>query len=499
MTFLARLLGLRPSPPAPQLYPTDEVVPMHLFDNNSMMRSYDLFWTFRFEEVLDAEKLGSSLTHLVETGDWRKLGGRWRLNPDGNLEVHIPRPFTPQRPAIYFTQEHFDINISEHALASSFPKAGERAEIFPSAVNLAPLAYGPGAPRCIDDYLRGDFPQLSLHVVTFQDATLVSVNWNHAMTDLGGFAAIIKAWVACLNGKEPPPFMSMDDGMRCLYESPPEGQRPIIEDMILSGWRKASWIMWFLWDQVWTTTAFKSHTICIPKHQMDVLLRNCRAEAAELAATTGSDPFISEGDIAMSFAVRIAAWSLPVGSRRSVAATGAVDARYRVQHLLCPDAAYVQNAPSGIVVMRRASDILNISVGEQALGMRRDLAKQATEPQMRASAAMVAQILKDTGSLPPMGDASSFFTTCSNWSKSQLLEIMDFSAAVTTSRMANGVQTAKTQGRPVFYHSRFLTMGTFSTCLLVVHGRDANGDMWMSGHSSPRAWEKLIIFINSQK
>lgn len=37
-------------------------------------------WVMRFNDVLDADKLQSSLARLLEIGDWRKLGGRLREN-----------------------------------------------------------------------------------------------------------------------------------------------------------------------------------------------------------------------------------------------------------------------------------------------------------------------------------------------------------------------------------------------------------------------------------
>lgn len=339
---------------------------------------------------------------------------------------------------------------------------------------------------------------LSLHVITFIDATLVSVNWNHTMSDLGGFTAILKGWVACLAGKEPPEFKSMDDSMQPLYDNPPEGT-PLIADSILSGWRKVTWILQFLWDQFWTTSAFQSHTICIPKQRMDALVQGCRDEAAEAASTTSRDPFISEGDVLMSLAARLAAWSLPAGTGRTVSTLGAVDPRPRIPALFNPDAAYVQNAPCGLLVMQTASEILTKPVGELALDIRKALAEQTTESQMRLAAAVSAEALRATGSLPVTGDATSYLTVYSNWSKAGLLDIVDFSPAVIRSSDVNRTRQPKLGklGHPVFFHSRSLTMGKFTTSMLLVHGRDHKGDMWFGGDSSPYAWEKLIDYINS--
>lgn len=62
----------------PQRVPTDEVLPMHHFDDTPINASIILAWTLRFNDVLDADKLHQGLARLLEIGDWRKLGGRIR-------------------------------------------------------------------------------------------------------------------------------------------------------------------------------------------------------------------------------------------------------------------------------------------------------------------------------------------------------------------------------------------------------------------------------------
>lgn len=62
----------------PQRVPTDEVLPMHHFDDTPINASIILAWTLRFNDVLDADKLHHGLARLLEIGDWRKLGGRIR-------------------------------------------------------------------------------------------------------------------------------------------------------------------------------------------------------------------------------------------------------------------------------------------------------------------------------------------------------------------------------------------------------------------------------------
>lgn len=57
-----------------------KVYPLHMLDDTKGCREYMIALTFRFDDVLDAEKLRASLSRLLEIGDWRKLGGRLRKN-----------------------------------------------------------------------------------------------------------------------------------------------------------------------------------------------------------------------------------------------------------------------------------------------------------------------------------------------------------------------------------------------------------------------------------
>lgn len=57
----------------------DDIYPVHMLDDTEGTRNYMVGQTFKFNDVLDAEKLHASLSRLLEIGDWRKLGGRLRF------------------------------------------------------------------------------------------------------------------------------------------------------------------------------------------------------------------------------------------------------------------------------------------------------------------------------------------------------------------------------------------------------------------------------------
>jgi hypothetical protein len=65
---------------APELVPTDCVVPVDTLSDSTSFRGVLLAVMFRFDDVMDPEKLRSSLESLLSRDDWRKLGARFRLN-----------------------------------------------------------------------------------------------------------------------------------------------------------------------------------------------------------------------------------------------------------------------------------------------------------------------------------------------------------------------------------------------------------------------------------
>lgn len=56
----------------------DDVYPVHTMDSLQTIRDYANIWTLCFNDVLSPELLREALAKLIETGDWRKIGGRLR-------------------------------------------------------------------------------------------------------------------------------------------------------------------------------------------------------------------------------------------------------------------------------------------------------------------------------------------------------------------------------------------------------------------------------------
>lgn len=56
----------------------DLVLPLHYFDNSAMFTNITMYAVMVFDEVLEADKLATSLEQLVRRETWQKLGARVR-------------------------------------------------------------------------------------------------------------------------------------------------------------------------------------------------------------------------------------------------------------------------------------------------------------------------------------------------------------------------------------------------------------------------------------
>jgi len=90
MDTLRRLIGASPARIPPPPVESDDVYPIHMLDDSKTLKSIVVTWTLCFNDVLDADKLHTSLSALLEIGDWRKVGGRLRLKVRSLYDIWGP-------------------------------------------------------------------------------------------------------------------------------------------------------------------------------------------------------------------------------------------------------------------------------------------------------------------------------------------------------------------------------------------------------------------------
>lgn len=155
----------------PLTAPTDTIIPFHYWDDDDHTRGLSFDITFRFDDVLDHERLRQALSLLLEIGDWRKLGARIRRNANGELKYHVPQRFDDdKRPGFAYSTITYDTKIAEHPQASRLAQPHHlHAAGRPSFFGIAYTATSefrsfvrtPDFPDRLEGWLCSDSPQLA--------------------------------------------------------------------------------------------------------------------------------------------------------------------------------------------------------------------------------------------------------------------------------------------------------------------------------------------------
>ncbi|KAF5027508.1 hypothetical protein F66182_379 [Fusarium sp. NRRL 66182] len=479
----------------PEMVESDDIIPVHLFDDSAAARGIVLVWTFTFDDVLNPHKLRDALASLFQMDGWRRFSGRFRYRPDGSLEVHVPSQYSEDRPAVLFTHEHHGSSMTDHPLASKLPQPTGKIATYPGPKEFCSLGLGPDMPRNIDDFVYSGHPQFCLHVQTFTDGTLVSLTHSHISTDLMGLASILEAWSLVLAGR-PDAVAPMTGYHQDVFDNmwnPPPMQRHVLADKILDGWRFRYWGLRSLYES-WRYSDVQSRTMCIPGHVMDKMMQEARSHL-DAQAQTHAEPFISEGDVLTAVACRMLAKYQGRWSSRELATILAVDPRSRAKSVFSPGVAYVQNAPTNIYLFCSANEALSLPLGKLAHRVREAIETQTTEEQLKAATFLSAESMKQSKMPVIFGDMNMAAQFMSNWTKGRLADRLDFSPAIeqdTEHKARRGKR-----GHPVYYQASDPSHNTVSviSSVFVVVGKDYDGNTWFSNSLPTQMWSDLIEYV----
>ncbi|KAK1981334.1 hypothetical protein LZ30DRAFT_592953 [Colletotrichum cereale] len=475
---------------------TDDVYPVHFFDDTKPFREMLLNWTLRFDDVLDAEKLHVSLAKLLDIGDWRKLGGRMRLTKDNKLELHVPQQFTPARPAVRFSHEVHDMSITEHKYAKDMARATATPSIQPGVVNFYTLGAREDAPRTLEDLLATDEPGISLHVVSFNDATLVGLLFSHVLFGAAGMQALVEAWSQVLAGREaevPVLHGARKDILDDVgVDTDPEKETFLLDRRLLKGFRHFRFNVRFLWDIV-RRPEIESKILCLPGDFVASLRAQAMADLHamdEKGLGTGEAPFVSEGDVLTAWWTRIVC--LARGSNRPVTVLNAVDITGRLKTVFAPGKLYVQNFALGTWTLLSSAEVLKAPLGYVARCFRYDIQTQTTPSQLMAFMRRVRQRGR-CKTQPIYGDPNSMLIIFTNWARCRFFECIDFAPAVQAN---NNPTIAQVLSRPPpgkisYHHSMTRTRTILSRNVFTILGKDLNGNYWVSALGHPECWNKL--------
>ncbi|KAF1957036.1 hypothetical protein CC80DRAFT_561506 [Byssothecium circinans] len=486
------LLSLKPTPlPTDGTKTADRVVPLHFFDDSPLWRSIILYSLFVFDDILEPEKLHSSLERLIRKEGWWKLGARLRQNKTGALEYHIPSIFTEERPALAYSRVVHNTTVAEHPLASRLPRASTKPAIVGNPDEFLDFIRPEGRPMKLGDYLNTDRPQLGLHIVSFRDATLVSLYWPHTLFDAMGKKALLDAWSLVLQGMEDEvaaPHGSDVDPLVTLGTNITEYHKLNTHRMGILG------LIGYGLGQLGSFVRKKENRIvCVPFAFVQALRERVVADLASQEPTGAAridekgmqHPFLSEGDVLVAWWTRLVIAHLPPRSSQTVVLNHAYCLRATLTPDLIPsNAPYVSNAVGFIPVMLRVSDILQNPTAYVASSVRDAIVDLGNRPQVEAFSALIRE---SSAKMPPFfGNSNMHMITYSNWTKAKLFQV-NFAAAVV---QRDGVQTDKLHsGRP-----RYIQNNQFGLKLpngFPIIGKDNYGNYWLSGYMMKGHWDHI--------
>jgi hypothetical protein len=360
--------------------------------------------------------------------------------------------------------------------------------LHPGPQEFTSFATRDNAPRTLHDYLSGDMPQISLHIVSFNNATTVGLSFPHTLMDAMGQQALLRAWSHVLAGREaevPLVLGAHEDYLKSATKSPDfTGEEHFLKPKEMKGWKLLDFTIRFVWDFLWYRTV-ETRTICLPKETLSALCVQAMSELNDLDEK-GEKPFISEGDVLTAWGIRAIASSLP--QPRPVTAVHAVNARFRLPLLLNAPGVFLQNMVVGAFTFL-SHDLATGPLGPIALENRKHLALQAAEQQVLAALNEYQQRAK--GHADPIellfGPSDALLMPCSNWSRADLFKAADFSPAI----LRKGT-TEKSRDNPpgtmFFQHGSSMRQTPTARNFIMIVGKDHGGNCWLTGTLLPPAW-----------
>lgn len=409
---------------------------------------------------------------------------------DGKLEIHVPLMFTDDRPAVHYAHRCLSMAIEEHPQAKKLPKATGDPSIQLGPQDFAVFATREDAPSTLDDFLYSDTPQLSLHITSFTDATLVGLSWPHTLMDIMGQKALLQSWSLVLAGREsevPPLLGAREDPVYTAAEASLEKR----EGYKLSPmWLRGASLLWFglrmAWDSWWSQPAV-TRTICLPKRSVVELRRQALAELTT-EHREEADVFVSEGDALVAWATHAIASSSP--RPRPVTALQVLNMRFRLASLVEPSGVFVQNmVVIGFTFL--PTEVASGSIGPIALANRRHLNEQSTEPQVVAHVRELHQ--EYTSGRDPFficGDPNAIPVAFTNWTKADVTKIVDFSPAVVHGKGIEGLRP-NPPGFITFHHAESRFKSSASMNAFTITGKDSGDNYWITATLYPPVWAIL--------
>lgn len=411
---------------------------------------------------------------------------------NNDLEYHIPKCYDDARPAFIFTKVRHDMPIGSHSLAARLPEATDMAKLFASPEDFSPLVRSKDTPQKLGDWIYSDHPQLFIHAVSFDDATILTVTFPHTLADVMGIGIFMKAWSAVVRGDlaAVPTLESFESNPLTELSQRTPAEKYVYFDRILNKGQLLMFVARRIVDSLWYRQE-ERRTIFLPTGCVKKM-REKAIEELERSSYHGcadSKPFLSENDIILAWWARTLYIALGLLPSQRILLNNAFNLRTSLHDSFSsPKNAYLGNCVCMSPTFLQGCHLQDEPLSKIAWGIRQSVALQQTAEQVEAVTALLKQTMERSGYLALIGEPGMLLLSSSNWHKAGMYGL-DFSSAVTTpGKDLNN--RANALGKPWYVngvlHSDLSFRNTFA-----VTGRDAGGNWWLNGVLRTDAWAQV--------
>ncbi|KAG6006380.1 hypothetical protein E4U21_007111 [Claviceps maximensis] len=481
----------------------EDVYPIHSLDQPTTMRQSMRTWVMCFNDVLLAPKLHEALCQLLQLGDWKKLGTRLRVGNDGLLEAYAPKNYSHENPACTFLFDaHYDCRIENHPVGMHFSLPSSRAFTQTYPANCPPDMIRPEIPTTVQDIINRKLPQLTLHILAFSNATIVTISLPVNMMDHASFKSLLENWSLVLAGRQEDVALVYGPHRDVLEElarrAAEKGSVERIKVSEVSAVSDQTFSRFIMVLHRWLRRkdpVIQRRMVYVPKVVHDELLGQIRRDIAQILEDEEQRPIVSDAELLFAWLMKLQGGG--ESKTRAVTARNMFNLRHRLSALRDPSGEYLQTLTLPVCSMLSAEHVKK-PTAHIALLHKRNMDEQTSEHGLLSLTIRLLN-MKKRGRDPfrKKADArgAASLDYC-NMTWLHLLSAADFGPAVLRFGKGGGLGCDS---------PRYNAPGTMTTAYALddtgtrrpteamcqVIGKDGDGHLWMYCHLEPKVWVRL--------
>lgn len=384
------------------------------------------------------------------------------------------------------------MKISQHPAARLLPSptCDPSVQTLPRGADFRSLQVRQGFPTSVDGLIDTDLPPISLHIHSFQDATVIGLAWPHFLMDGLGRAQLMKAWSLVMAGQEnrvPQVSGARTDVLLSIPPVESDQDRLFAARGFLGMTDLAKFICRWQWERV-TGHGKVVKAVYLPKANYDGLVCRIKDEVSRVETNSNEKPFISQADAVTGWIAQQIALQEP--RPKPVTIMNIVNCRYRIQQWLDSDCVYLQNMLMMTYTSLSAHEACG-SAAHLALAHRSQVAKQTTQERVVGFIQWLRNRIENgERRMPLSGHADSTFIFVNSLAKADLITTTDFSAAVLRQGEA-GETRNNPAGTMVNFFFKVVNNDIAPVHSFTVLGMDHNQGAWFVGSLTPKTWEAV--------